>query len=174
MTLIPDMSTTPFDKAKGDAGRAIRTIGWLGDTVGEMTDRRVDEACLEALAYYRTAHHRDDGQLGYHECEMCGEGGPETHGEFFIDLEDVRYILPDMVLHYITDHGYTPPDAFLSAVRAHWREEGRELLAQSADGKSSLTEAEKRARLEELSEEAKNIRELLEDLPHDANEGGGT
>jgi hypothetical protein len=156
------MSTTPFDKAKGDAGRAIRTIGWLGDTVGEMTDRR------------GTAHHRDDGQLGYHECEMCGEGGPETHGEFFIDLEGVRYILPDMVLHYITDHGYTPPDAFLSAVRAHWREEGRELLAQSADGESTLSEAEKQARLQKLSEEAKNIRELLEDLPHDSNEGGGT
>jgi hypothetical protein len=59
-------------------------------------------------------------------------------------------------------------------VRAHWREEGRELLAQSADGESTLSEAEKQARLQKLSEEAKNIRELLEDLPHDSNEGGGT
>jgi hypothetical protein len=131
VTFIPDMSTTPYDEAVGDARRVIRTIGWLGDIVGETACGDVDDDCLEALGYYRTAHHRDDALLGYHQCEICRDNGPETHGEFFIDLEQIRYILPDMVLHYVTAHKYKPPNTFLAALRRHWLEVGKDQLAQN-------------------------------------------
>jgi hypothetical protein len=101
MTFIPDLSEQVFFPAKQDVGREVRSIGWLGDHVPSRGT--VGPAALAAIKYFRTAHRRGDPFRGVHFCEICRQVvGRE---EFFIDLGGVRYILPQMVVHYIEDHG---------------------------------------------------------------------
>lgn len=44
--------------------------------------------------------------------------------EFWIICPGVRYVLPQMRLHYITEHGYRPPEQFLKDLREKWTREG--------------------------------------------------
>jgi hypothetical protein len=124
MTFIPDGSGQVFFPAKQDAGRETRSIGWLGDHV--PNHGTVGHAALAAIKYFRTAHRRGDPFRGIHLCEICRKViGRE---EFFIDLDSVRYVLPQMVLHYIEDHGYAPPEEFLGQLERFWTSEGQGLL----------------------------------------------
>jgi hypothetical protein len=66
-----------------------------------------------------------------------------------------------MVLHYVTAHKYKPPDTFLSALRRHWLEVGKDQLAQNPDAKSVLSEEERRNWREELTEEQQKLRAKL-------------
>src|SRR5262249_10349365 len=53
---------------------------------------------------------------GFHTCGFCKD---RRHGEslnLWIPGEDVVFIAPSMVLHYVTVHAYCPPDDFVRAV----------------------------------------------------------
>src|SRR6185503_17266231 len=52
---------------------------------------------------------------GLHTCEICG--GDDDKGEFFVEDHAVRYVLPNMILHYIIKHQYKLPDVVEAAVR---------------------------------------------------------
>jgi hypothetical protein len=97
-------------------GAAVRAVGWLGKTVPRRG--RLHSEVLEQLRHYRDATFQDDGDLGYHECEICGV--EEGHGEFWIEWDGVRYVLPAMVLHYCEAHEYLPPEEFLGALARRW------------------------------------------------------
>jgi hypothetical protein len=125
MTFIPDFSEQVFFPAKQDLGRGTRSIGWLGDHVPYQGT--VGPAAMAAIRYFRTAHRRGDPFLGIHRCEICKQAIGRQ--EFFIDLDGVRYILPQMVVHYIEDHGYAPPNEFLEGLERFWTAEGRSLQA---------------------------------------------
>ncbi|UWE13291.1 DUF7919 family protein [Actinacidiphila bryophytorum] len=58
--------------------------------------------------------------LGFHECGLCPEGeAPEGNGEVRIPgATGVAYAAPFLVGHYVTAHGYRPPQAFVDAVLA--------------------------------------------------------
>ncbi|MCF3133841.1 DUF7919 family protein [Streptomyces olivochromogenes] len=58
--------------------------------------------------------------LGVHECDLCpAEEGPEGNGEVRIPGESgIAYAAPFLITHYITTHGYQPPQAFIDAVLA--------------------------------------------------------
>jgi hypothetical protein len=123
MTYIPDFSEQVFFPAKQDTGRETRSIGWLGDHVPNRG--AVGPAAKAGIRYFRTAHRRGDPFRGIHLCEICKK--VIGRGEFFIDLGGVRYILPQMVVHYIEDHGYAPPNEFLERLERFWMAEGRRL-----------------------------------------------
>jgi hypothetical protein len=124
MTFIPDGSGQVFFPAKQDVGRETRSMGWLGDHV--PIHGTVGPAALAAIKYFRAAHRRCDPFRGIHFCEICRKViGRE---EFFIDLDNIRFILPQMVLHYIEDHGYAPPGEFLEQLERFWTNEGNRLL----------------------------------------------
>jgi hypothetical protein len=123
MTFIADFSERVFFPAQQDLGRETRSIGWLGDHV---TNRgTVGPATMEAIRYFRTAHRRVDPFRGIHVCEICKQAiGRE---EFFIDLDGIRYILPQMIIHYIEDHGYAPPSGFQERLEQFWTANGQRL-----------------------------------------------
>jgi hypothetical protein len=81
-------------------------------------------------------------------CEICIEDPPESHGEFFVDLSVVRYIMPAMLLHYIQVHGYRPPDVFVDSLEKHWSEHGQEILDSNSEARCTLNESERFGRLE--------------------------
>ena len=90
----------------------VRSVGWLGNQVPRTGE--LDQGALKRLRHYRDVAFHDEGDMGNHVCEICGvENG---RGEFWVEWDGVRYVLPALVLHYCEAHGYLPPAEFLSAL----------------------------------------------------------
>ena len=89
----------------------------------------------QLLAAYEAKAIFPDGTAGWHDCEICpgpeasypdGEVGPIIrrrgrrirlygHGHYLLRDGDFTYMAPALILHYILDHAYCPPQAFLDA-----------------------------------------------------------
>ncbi len=116
-------------------GLTLIAVGWLGDSVPQKGE--TSSNCISRLwKAYETNHGISDGSHGWHDCELChgkdewypgGEVGPITewqgrqqrvygHGHFLIYYNKNVYLSPVLILHYILDHEYKPPDAFIDAV----------------------------------------------------------
>ena len=108
---IDDLSSTTYCP-EFHRGISCRSVGWLGSTVPRT--ERLDTSTLELLRHYRQLNGHDDGDLGSHVCEICGAA--RGHGEFWIEWDGVRYVLPALVIHYCEEHDYQPPSEFLDAL----------------------------------------------------------
>jgi hypothetical protein len=106
-------------------------VGWLDSAMpiptGDFPDEFVDR--LTELCRYPVNLTR-----GWHRCNLCppseepGRPSPTTvtspdgeylvgHGEIRVEGEKgARYAAPDMIVHYVREHGYQPPDYFIDAV----------------------------------------------------------
>jgi len=87
-------------------------VGWIGDSVPSVGIVRND--IIEKLEWAYNNRTIDQGWLGEHECEICN-----THtdrGEILIIDGDRMYVAPKMILHYIKDHSYHPPEEFINAL----------------------------------------------------------
>ena len=96
----------------------VRAIGWLDKahlfTTGSCTDaflnklRKFSERCNEstrAMGWGVFA--------GFHRCELC-HGSTGTHN-FAVPANDLLYVAPELIVHYIDEHDYLPPDEFIAA-----------------------------------------------------------
>jgi len=134
MTAIPDLQSFVyrhvaafgFDPSLPGQIDAV-AVGWLGSTVprsGQLTSAQL--AVLERVVADR---HVDTGELGYHTCEIClaeVSGGTEQHsrvatihegrGDAVLCHGATYYVMPSMILHYVREHEYLPPDEFLFAL----------------------------------------------------------
>ncbi|SFK49543.1 hypothetical protein [Streptomyces pini] len=93
-------------------------IGWL--EVGRPYPLgTVPEAFTERLRAVQDVQ-RMNVCLGTHECDLCPEGeAPEGNGEVRIPgAPGIAYAAPFLVTHYVTAHGYRPPQVFVDAVLA--------------------------------------------------------
>lgn len=52
---------------------------------------------------------------GFHTCPFCNNERGSTH--FTIEGNGKSYCFPKLLTHYISAHGYKPPDEFLDAVK---------------------------------------------------------
>jgi hypothetical protein len=100
-------------------GDHVRAVGWLHldhpDTQGEVSAQIlgrlrefVAQSGFSAEALYFGAY------AGIHTCEFCGR----AHGvnNFGVLGEDVLFVAPEMVVHYVERHSYRPPAEFIAAV----------------------------------------------------------
>lgn len=108
-------------------GITLRAVGWLerpGFTTGT-----IPKDCITALVEGLRVGIFSDGTRGIHTCTLCGKTMPEIkwkgrqirlqgHGHYLVRQGQIVYMAPSLLLHYILDHGYRPPDEFLDAV---WR-----------------------------------------------------
>lgn len=60
------------------------------------------------------------GSMGHHECEFCIDEGKykgraqSSSEKVLIDKENnIEYKFPEMLFHYIEEHGYQPPEDFV-------------------------------------------------------------
>ena len=53
---------------------------------------------------------------GFHQCEFCGKAWGS--GSFGVPATDRLYRAPEMIAHFVEDHGYQPPSAFIAAILA--------------------------------------------------------
>jgi hypothetical protein len=115
MSYFPDMGCESLVAA----GNHVRAIGWLhpdhpftkGDVPAEFLARLKEFAVrsadsAEALYFGAFA--------GYHTCEFCGRA--HGIGNFGVLSGDLLFVAPEMVVHYIEQHGYSPPAEFEVAV----------------------------------------------------------
>jgi hypothetical protein len=101
-------------------------VGWLdgshdysrGKVAGHVIER------LMQLATQPTELYR-----GFHICELCSHPkgllaeadwewakSRASNGEIRITSGSITYAAPILIVHYIQEHGYLPPDEFLRAV----------------------------------------------------------
>src|SRR5262252_3924445 len=52
--------------------------------------------------------------MGYHTCELCGR--ERGNGEIRVLGTERFYAAPVLILHYVTQHEYRPPDEFIRTV----------------------------------------------------------
>jgi hypothetical protein len=113
-------------------GITAYAIGWLGDAVGSLGD--TPEECISTLLdAYGAGHLFSDGSLGSHTCEVCPPALPQRgyyhpftwngrqrtlygHGHYLVRYGTSIFICPALILHYIVDHRYRPPELFIEAV----------------------------------------------------------
>ncbi|MFK3978809.1 HEAT repeat domain-containing protein [Micromonospora sp. NPDC050397] len=96
----------------------MRSVGWLGRKYGLQGSRgpHVKSADLKRL---KAASRRLGAiTLGTHECEFCSDGPAfEGNGEYRYYMPNGdAYSAPMMILHYVEEHGYRPPDVFLDCL----------------------------------------------------------
>ena len=115
MSYFPDLGP----ETQGVQGEHIRAVGWLhpdypytkGEVSAEFLARLKDFASMCAAsgdALYFGA------MGGVHHCEFCGKAlGSTTFG---VPSGDVLFVAPDMILHYVQRHEYSPPAEFVAAV----------------------------------------------------------
>jgi len=53
---------------------------------------------------------------GCHTCEFCGKA--LGFGSFGVPADGRLFYTPDMIAHYVEEHGYAPPEIFIAAVLA--------------------------------------------------------
>lgn len=128
MTYYKDLSVyTYHEKWMGDK---ILNIGWLEKNreFNVEKDKTLSLKIVEKL--WEQWNKREVKTRGFHVCDLC------EHQEFPLTLQDpngnvcsvgsaefrilgkggVVYAAPDMILHYILEHDYRPPNEFVDCI----------------------------------------------------------
>jgi hypothetical protein len=128
MTYFADLA--PFIYLGRSAGD-VRGVGWLeGDHDFVCGD--VPPGVVTALEQLFLHAWQPVTAAGWHDCSLCGRkesDGPLTReiggtrhlmgvANLLVPAGDVIYAAPSLIIHYIEDHRYRPPDAFLEALAA--------------------------------------------------------
>lgn len=130
MTYFADGSAYSYMDT-GEAGPLVN-VGWLAAGHPYPTGTVPDDLVMVLARLCRKGVHRT---RGLHRCEFCVAAGPgrkpptsfhDEDGEFLVGGAEIRiagpsgvtYAAPDMIIHYVTDHGYKPPEEFLDALRS--------------------------------------------------------
>jgi hypothetical protein len=106
-------------------GLTLRAVGWLERP--EFPTGTVPKECIGKLVVALRGGIFSDGHRGSHSCGLCGKSLPEVtwkrrrltlqgHGHYLVQLGKVVYMAPALLLHYILEHGYCPPEEFVEAV----------------------------------------------------------
>jgi hypothetical protein len=100
----------------------LRAVGWLerghSYAMGDF-----DGVLFSALAELDVKPWEPIMCMGYHSCTLCEESGDFTSSEMgvhnlFIPGEGVVFVAPELILHYMRDHRYKPPEEFRQAALA--------------------------------------------------------
>ena len=93
-------------------------IGWLdsvmiGENLAGSADVVVPSAFVDRLAEL-VKHNLVNEYRGSHVC-WC-ERRHRSNGEIRVTHAGVTYVAPQAIHHYVTHHGYKPPQVFIDAV----------------------------------------------------------
>ncbi len=55
--------------------------------------------------------------MGLHACDLCPRHKAATGAaNLFVPALAAVFVAPELILHYVTQHSYRPPDEFITAV----------------------------------------------------------
>jgi len=121
MTYYPDLSACDYFRS---ADVPLVAIGWL-ENGRDVPTGEVPEQVFEQL---RELLREPWGPacFGWHDCDLCvyryGPSKLRTHRNtmgsknVFVPGVAKIYLAPELILHYIDQHGYSPPAEFQQAV----------------------------------------------------------
>lgn len=126
-TLAYYADLSPYEYTQAD--QAMLNVGWLARDI-PFNRGRIPRAAFDALLVL--ADSQVNIMRGVHDCEFCSEESPIRMsapnergfvslgmGEVHVVSDDGRiFVAPSLVLHYIRDHGYLPPEDFIRALTA--------------------------------------------------------
>lgn len=96
----------------------VSSVAWLG--AGHAFTTGTPPADLVPLLRQHLINHWSIfAAAGTHSCEFCMDEG-RVHKDsrnLFIPSAETIYLVPGMIIHYIEQHGYVPPQAFIEALR---------------------------------------------------------
>jgi len=103
----------------------LLAVGWIEEA--GFTTGAVPEELVEALIAAYPAKIIPDGTRGIHTCTFCEVEMPKVewkgekvdvvgYGHYLVLYEKAVYMAPALLLHYILDHDYCPPQIFTDAV----------------------------------------------------------
>jgi hypothetical protein len=118
---------TPYEYLSENA--ALVNVGWLDGSHPFVTGTLANS---ERDALVELARESQNLTRGYHYCELCDADSPiRVHrsdgsgmevrlgnGEIHVPGDGVVYSAPTMVIHYIDQHSYLPPEQFRRALRS--------------------------------------------------------
>ena len=113
-----------------DRGPAVVNVGWL-EAPHPFPQGKVSREDVAALERLLVQGWQPAKSRGWHDCSLCGRGpeaGPlqrQLDGQMRLLGADILYVpdgdrlyaAPSLIIHYIEDHRYEPPEAFLAALR---------------------------------------------------------
>jgi hypothetical protein len=125
MTYYRDLTRYAYDPHDA-SGQEMLNVGWLAPGHGHRTGI-VDERVVDALRVLGLGY--DNQMRGVHPCGFCDTGrpvvlgGPALDTEVWLGSAEIRvrgadgtlYTAPNLVIHYITEHRYCPPEEFCRA-----------------------------------------------------------
>jgi len=122
---IADLST----RAYFARGERVRAIGWLeGDH--PYTRGAVPGPFLQRLKQHVESAYQPTMLFGFHECTLCPRDDPNMNDlNLLIPTAELLYMAPAMIVHYIEDHDYRPPEEFIAAVMACPAQQSAEFMA---------------------------------------------
>jgi hypothetical protein len=101
----PDDADSMFSVGWLDSAHPFRSGRCPGDVLARLRELALDPVRLTR---------------GVHRCELCATGPSVAsgNGELEVRADDgAIYVAPALVVHYIEEHGYVPPDVVLAALR---------------------------------------------------------
>jgi len=124
MAYFADLSPYPYIGSA--AGEGVLNVGWLSRWHG-FPRASVSEEVLARI--FELCKSRVNQTKGFHSCEFCRTSGwgqlAERDGvQLRLGSAEIRvagrsgvtYACPDMIYHYVKDHGYGPPQEFIDAL----------------------------------------------------------
>ena len=130
MTYFADGS--PYSFLETNEPGPLVNVGWLSAEHPYASGAIPEELAVKLAGLCRNGVQRT---RGFHRCEFCAKpdglswtppiSARDDEGEFIVGAAEIRvsdaagvtFAGPDMIIHYVTDHGYRPPDEFLDALR---------------------------------------------------------
>ncbi len=119
-----DLST----ECQADSGEYIRAVGWLG-AGHPFTTGEVDPVFMDRLREHILNAWQPFVFMGCHACELCQDMWALGSRNVWIPTKAVIYVFPQLIVHYIKDHRYLPPQEFITAVMECPRQKTEEFFA---------------------------------------------
>ncbi len=112
---FPDMGTV----TQIAEGPHVRAVGWLDAAHPFPTGTVEPEVVARILAFAKTwgSSTRALGwpaAAGPHTCDFCRTA--RASGNFGVPHGNILFVCPEMIAHYVGDHGYLPPSEFFVAI----------------------------------------------------------
>jgi hypothetical protein len=107
----PDLS----NECQVDSGPTVRAVGWLANGHA-FTSGAVSDAFVEKLRRDLRSSWQPCVACGVHFCDFCPSHRFGGSRNVWFPSDSVKYVAPELILHYIEFHSYRPPDEFVEAV----------------------------------------------------------
>jgi hypothetical protein len=107
----PDLATI----CEVDFGPKVRAVGWLG-TYYPFPVGSVEDAFVERLRAHISSAWQPPIAGGKHYCKLCPEHGAGGSVYVWFPTPHLKYVAPELIVHYIESHCYRPPEEFIQAV----------------------------------------------------------